>query len=79
MSNQQPLEAVTISAVRSGDSLLVNHTSSNGQGRYRLTGLPLNKSFEVFITRKGYQDTFAVFTFTPEKPLLDSLDWLIRV
>lgn len=79
MSNQQPLEAVTISAVRSGDSLLVNHTSSNGQGRYRLTGLPLNKPFEVLITRKGYQDTFAVFTLTPEKPLLDSLDWLIRV
>jgi hypothetical protein len=75
----RPLEAVTISAVLAKDSALINYVSSNGSGRYRLTGLPLNKPFEVFVTRKGYRDTSAVFTLTNDNPAIDSINWLIAV
>ncbi|UYQ94181.1 TonB dependent receptor [Chitinophaga horti] len=78
-ASRKPLEAATVSAVRAKDSSLITYAATNAEGVYRLTGLPLDQPFEVFITRQGYRDTVAVFKLPAAHPHLDSVNWAIAV
>lgn len=74
-----PLEAVTLSIVAEKDSSLLDYTSTNASGAFKLSSLPLDRQLELFITRKGYQDTFLVFRLSAARPSLDSIHLSIPV
>ena len=55
------LEAASISAVGKKDSVLLAYTFSNSNGEFTLSGLPVDKEFEVFVSFKGFRDTVIFF------------------
>lgn len=56
------LEAASISAVAKKDSALLAYTFSNNRGEFTLSGLPVDKELEVFVSYKGFRDTVIFFT-----------------
>ena len=67
----QTLSLATITVFKAADTVIITYRLSDGNGAFKIPGLPLNVWSRAVISFSGYRGYRKEFTLTREQPMLD--------
>jgi len=68
-TGKNPLSLATVTVFKASDTAIITYRLSNGEGEFKVPGLPLNMECRVVISFSGYDAYRKEFTLTNDTPL----------